>query len=128
MLWLLLVSALLFLACVAYAYSAHGVNAVLAALLASLACLVGAWCSLLCVGMTTGTANALSGTLLSIFLRTGFPFFVAILIVQASKPLADAGLFAMVLFNYLVVLAVETVLAVRIVQANSSSGGSAVNG
>ncbi len=66
--------------------------------------------------MTAGTINALTGTLVSMVVRTAVPFFVTILLVQTVKPLADTGLFAMVLINYLAVLAVESVLAVRMIQ------------
>ena len=99
-----------------------------AALLAGAICFGSASAALVVTAMTAGSPNALAGSFLGIFLRTALPFFVSILLVQASKPLADAGLFGMVLISYLVVLAVETVLAVRIVQAHSIDGGSAVNG
>ena len=69
--------------------------------------------------MTTGTSQAMNGTFLGILLRTMVPFFVSIFLVQASKPLADTGLFGMVLISYFVVLAVETVLAIRIVKSYS---------
>lgn len=92
-----------------------------AAALAGLVCLVSACAALLVTSWSTSTPNAATGILLGIFLRTVIPFFVSILLVQGFKPLADAGLFGMVLINYFVVLAVETVLVVRIVQAQSST-------
>ena len=54
-------------------------------------------------------------------LRTALPFFVTIFMVQANQPLADAGLFGMVLINYLVVLSVESAMAVRMIQVLSPS-------
>lgn len=111
-----------------FGFQEHGGDGLNAALLAGAICFGSASAALVVTAMTAGSPNALAGSFLGIFLRTALPFFVSILLVQASKPLADAGLFGMVLISYLVVLAVETVLAVRIVQAHSIDGGSAVNG
>lgn len=104
----------------AVAFSNHGTNGLVAACVAGLLCFVTSSAALVATSMTAGTLNGLSGAFLGIILRTAVPFFVSILLMQASKPLADAGLLGMVLINYLVALAVETVLAVRIVQAHSS--------
>lgn len=119
--WLLLVAVLVFAAVACFSFARHGNIGVLAAAVASLLCFVSAAAALFVTGMMTGTPNALTGSLLGILLRTMVPFFISILLVQAFRPLADAGLFGMVLVNYFVVLAVETVLAVRIVQAHSST-------
>lgn len=121
MLWLLLVSVFTFACISAYAHPRHGAMGLAAAALAGLVCLVSACAALLVTSWSTSTPNAATGILLGIFLRTVIPFFVSILLVQGFKPLADAGLFGMVLINYFVVLAVETVLVVRIVQAQSST-------
>ena len=112
----------------AYGFTTHGYVGLLAAVIAMLVCCLPAIAAIVVTAFTAATPNALSGTLFGMFLRTAIPFFVSILLVQAFKPLADAGLFGMVLISYLVVLAAETVLAVRVVQANSIDGGSAVNG
>lgn len=89
---------------------------VVAAGVASVVCVVSAAMALFCVALTAGTPNALTGTLLSMVLRTALPFFVAIFLVQSYRPLADTGLFGMVLINYLVVLSVESAAAVRMIQ------------
>lgn len=99
-----------------YGHSQHGMTGVHAAAVACLVCFLPAAVALCCVALTAGTPNALTGTLLSMVLRTALPFFVTIFLVQAHKPLADAGLFGMVLINYLVVLTVESALAVRMIQ------------
>jgi|GEM_PF-6582032 len=119
---LLLVVALVSLCVGFYGYSKHGTVGVGAAAIAGVVCFLSASAALTATALTTNTPNALSGVLLGIILRTVIPFFVSILLMQAFKPLADAGLLGMVLVNYLVVLAAETLLAVRIVQANSSKG------
>lgn len=99
--------------------SRHGSIGWVAAGVAGLLCFVSSAAALLATGMLAGTPNAMSGVLVGMVLRTGVPFFVSFLLVRTSKPLADAGLLGMVLISYLVVLAVETLLAVRIVQAHS---------
>ena len=128
MLWLLLLLLPVVGTVGYFAFQQHGIAGLNAAFVAAFLCYATAAAALVITAMTAGTPNALSGSFLGIFLRTAIPFFVSILLVQASKPLADAGLFGMVLLNYLFVLTVETVLAVRIVQRHSIDGGSAVNG
>jgi len=115
-LWILAAQFTIFVAIGSYAYSVYGNYGVAAAAIAALVCFIPASMALYAVAMTAGTPNALSGTLVSMVVRTAIPFFVTILLVQAFKPLADTGLFGMVLVNYLAVLAVESVLAVRMIQ------------
>ena len=76
---------------------------------------------LLVTGLTAGTRNAVNGTFLGIFLRTGVPFLLSILLTQASSPLAEAGLFGMVLLNFLVMLTAETLVVVRLVQIHTAT-------
>ena len=104
-----------------FGYSQHGIDGLVTAMAAGLLCFAAASAALVVTALSTNTPNALSGVLLGIVLRTAVPFLMSILLMQAFKPLADAGLLGMVLINYLVVLAAETVLAVRIVQAHSST-------
>ena len=102
-----------------FASGRHGGVGVIAAVTAALICLVPSILALMSVALTAGTENSLSGVLFSMLLRTVLPFFVTILLVQVNRPLADAGLFGMVLINYLVVLAVESALAVRMIQMHA---------
>ena len=104
-----------------FGFQRHGSAGLMAACVAGFLCFAASSAALVVTAMSSGTVNALSGTLLGIILRTAVPFLVSILLMQASRPLADAGLLGMVLINYLVVLVVETVLAVRIVQAHLST-------
>ena len=104
-----------------FGYSKFGTAGVITAGVAGLLCFAAASAALIVAALTANTPNALSGILLGIFLRTAAPLLLTILLMQAFKPLADTGLMGMVLVNYLVVLAAETLLAVRIVQANSST-------
>ena len=121
--WILGCQLFVFAALALYVSRTHGSSGVLVALAAGLICFLPAVTALFCVAMTAGTPNALSGTLLSMVLRTALPFFVTILLVQASPWLADTGLFAMVLINYLVVLAVESAVAVRMDPNSRCIGG-----
>ena len=116
MLWILAAQIALSVAIGAYGYSAYGTQGILTTAIAALICFIPASLALYSVAMTAGTINALTGTLVSMVVRTAVPFFVTILLVQTVKPLADTGLFAMVLINYLAVLVVESVLAVRMIQ------------
>lgn len=99
-----------------YGYLTHSWVGVTAAVLAGATCFTPAAAALLMVAATAGTPNSLSGTMLSIGMRTAVPLFALIFLPQLSRPLADAGLLGMVLLNYLAVLAVESLLAVRLVQ------------
>ena len=104
-----------------FAFSRHGTGGIMTAGVAAMICFLPAAAALYLIALTTGTPNALSGTLASMILRTALPFFVTIFMVQAFKPLADMGLFGMVLINYLVVIAVESALAVRLIQTLAPS-------
>jgi hypothetical protein len=88
---------------------------------AGLLCFAAASAALIVAALTANTPNALTGILLGIVLRTAAPLLLSILLTQAFSPLADAGLLGMVLVNYLVVLTAETLLAVRLVNAHSST-------
>ena len=121
MLWLLLAVTVVFLCVSCFSYPRHGWSGVLAAGVSGLVCWLASSAALFVTTYTAGAPHALHGTLFSIILRTAVPFLVSLILIQMSKPLADAGLFGMVLVNYLVVLAVETVLAVRVIQAGQSA-------
>lgn len=118
--WIVAVG-LVLLVCVGwFASNRHGTTGLLAAAIATGVCLVSAILALQAVAVTAGTNNAVSGTLLSMVMRSAIPFFSAILLCQLSPPLADAGLFGMVLVIYLIVLLVETTVAVRLVNQLSA--------
>lgn len=121
MVWLLLVACLLLIALGCFAYPRHGMMGLATAVVSVLVCLVPSGGALFLTGLTAGTSNAINGIFLGVFLRTAIPFLLSILLTQAISPLADAGLFGMVLINFLVMLTVETVLVVRIVQAHAPS-------
>lgn len=121
MLWLLLAVTVVFVFVSSIAFRWHGPSGVLAAGASGLICWFAASAALYVTARTAGSPNAVGGTLLSIILRTVVPILVCLALMRISRPLADAGLFGMVLVNYLVVLAVETVLAVRVVQSGQTA-------
>ena len=98
-----------------YGYSNHGENGVLAAALAGGICWIGALIALVLVGLFRSSHNQMvSATLLGMLFRMGLPLVTGLALTRAGGPLAEAGLFGMILVFYLVGLVVETILSVRI--------------
>lgn len=107
--------AIAFPAVAGYGYTVHGQNGVIAATLAGGICWAGALVALLFVGLFRGSHNQMiSATLLGMLFRMGLPLGAGLLLTHSGGPLADAGLFGMILVFYLVGLVVETILSVRI--------------
>jgi len=121
MLWLLLAVTVVFLCVSCFSFPWHGWSGVLAAGVSGLLCWLASSAALVVTTLTAGSSKAVGGTLLSMLLRTAVPFVMALVLMRISRPLADAGLFGMVLVNYLVLLTVETVLAVRVIQTGRSA-------
>ena len=98
-----------------WAHQQHGSVGVTAVALASLICLTGGWLSLVMLGIYQPTAP-LVGILAGVLFRTVFPLMLGLL---ASKHLrlAEVGVLGYVMLFFWIVLAVETFLAVRIVNA-----------
>ncbi|MEX1097866.1 MAG: hypothetical protein WED34_17610 [Planctomycetales bacterium] len=101
------------------AYRQAGRAGLLAAGIAAGVCLLSSMAALLVTNRFAGTPSAISGALGSILLRTIVPLGVTLFLVDASPVLAEAGLFGLTVVFYLLTLAGETLLAVRIVNAAS---------
>ena len=84
-----------------------------AACLAAGVCLLGTEAALFLAGMFKGTVHAVSATLGGMFLKTGIPLFIGMSLDKAGGPVAEAGLFGMILVYYLITLLVWLVLAVQ---------------
>jgi hypothetical protein len=98
-----------------FAHGQHGEDGVKAAALAAGICWVGAMIALLLVGLFRASHNQMvSATLLGMFFRMGLPLMTGLMLTRAGGPLAEAGLFGMILVFYLVGLLVETILSVRL--------------
>jgi len=98
-----------------YGYSQHGQTGLIAAAIAGAICWAGAMFALVLIGMfRTSQNHVVSATLLGMLFRMGLPLVTGLIITRNGGPLADAGLFGMILVFYLVGLVVETILSVRI--------------
>jgi hypothetical protein len=98
-----------------WSHEQHGIDGVFAVVLAALVCLSGGWLSLSMLGFFQNEAR-IQGVLAGTIFRTMFPFFLGSLLAQNGR-LAAVGVFNYVLCFFLIVLTVETILAVRIINA-----------
>lgn len=105
------------------AYERSGGVGARAAVLAVLITGVPACVALAVTARFAGTMNALSGVLGGILIRTVVPLGFVAVVSTSSPGLAKAGLFGMTVVSYLLLLAVETWLAVGILNAASQQGG-----
>lgn len=95
-------------------------SGILAAATAAVVCLVGAEAALLITIWFRDTEMKIPSVLLGTIFRTGIPLVFGMLAYYAGGPLAEAGLFGMILVYYLLTLAVETILAVQLVSKTST--------
>jgi hypothetical protein len=93
-----------------FASARHGVSGLTALGVAAGVCWVAATAALLVTVWLR--AHVVSGMLLAMPLRMGLPLLVGVALDSRGGPLADAGVFGWIVVFYLVVLAVETPLAV----------------
>jgi len=116
---LLSVAILPFLAAVGYARS--GWMGILAALLASSVCSVGAVGSLLAVAAAGGTVQVVPFILLGTLIRMGLPLITCMALLLAGGPLIAAGAPGMLLVCYLLMLVADTWFSVRLCAARVSN-------
>ena len=100
-----------------FGYTQHGMVGVVAAAVAGGVCWMGGLLALLLVGLVRGREQMVHATLLGMLFRTGLPLITGIVLTRAGGPLAEAGVFAMILVYYLIGLSIETVLSVRLIGA-----------
>lgn len=103
-----------------YHFPQHGWLSVQAAAVAGAICGVSASAALLITALFP-TQQAVQGLLLSMLIRMGLPLGLGLLLSETNEPLARANVFGMIVINYLLALALETVLAVWVTGANKSS-------
>jgi hypothetical protein len=99
-----------------YAADAHGSIGWRAAAIAVVVCWIAGVAALAIAAAMRG-ANATSGVFGAMMVRTGVPFFIGMSLESRGGPLADAGVFGLIVAVYLVTLVVETPLMVRITGA-----------
>ena len=95
---------------------AHGGAGWAAAAVAAGTCWVGALLALVLTGLWRRT-QPLGGALGGIAFRTGLPLVVGLILQRQGGPLAEAGVLGMILLFYFLMLIVETLLAVRLIDA-----------
>src|SRR5690606_20730089 len=111
-LWMLLGVLGVFPLFAAYGYNRYELNGVFSAATAASVVLLGMEGALVLTILFRETDFKIPSVLLGMFFRTGIPLVFGMLMHTAGGPLAEAGLFGMILVYYLLTLVVETVLAV----------------
>lgn len=95
----------------------HGAIGAAAGLIAVLVCYGAAASALALAGLARGPNAALVSLAGGMFLRMGLPLGLGVYLMRNSADLAAAGLFGFIVVAYLTVLAVETVLSLRVLRA-----------
>ncbi|HIF33749.1 MAG TPA: hypothetical protein EYG57_11675 [Planctomycetes bacterium] len=98
-----------------WTYQQHGSVGVTAVAIASIICLTGGWLSLVMLGIYQPTAPVLA-ILSGVLFRTVFPLMLGLLVSQHAR-WAEVGILGYVMLFFWIVLAVETLLALQIVNA-----------
>lgn len=96
------------------AYLRYGLAGVAASAVAAFVCSSAAILALVFTIVTRNTPNAVAGLFFSIFLRTCVPLLAALILLNSGGFLAESGIFGQIVVFYLLLLPVETVLAVRL--------------
>lgn len=97
------------------ASSTYGVFGIYACLTAFVVCWMSGSLALVITVVTTGGIQAVSGMFLAMAVRTGLPLGFGILANSLGGPLANAGLFGIIVVHYLVGLLAETSIAVKMI-------------
>ena len=109
----------------------RGMNGVLAASVAAAICWFGSTVALLLAGYTSRANQAVQGHLLGMFFRLGLPLVTGMILQKAGGPLAEAGVFRLIVVFYLVTLVAETILSLRFIkrsQADHTTAGHSKSG
>jgi len=95
-------------------YYRFGWMGVLSAAIAGAVCWIGAAAALMATALMH-KQSPLGGLFLGMAFRTGLPLVAGMVLHSSAPDLANAGIFGFVLCYYLLALAVETPLAVRMI-------------
>lgn len=106
-----------------YGHSHSGSTGLVAAGIAGLVCWVAASLALTLAFFGQRLGFGLESLLGGIALRTGLPLAVGVLLHKQAGPLAEAGVFVMILILYLCSLLAETLLALRFIPASRGRMG-----
>ena len=116
----LLLVAVFAIAFPAFAYvghQTHGRAGLWAAAVAALVCLGAGLIALTFLALFRDPMQAFNGVGLAMLFRMAIPMAAGIFLTKLGGPLAEAGVFGMIVGFYLVGLLVETLLAIRLVNA-----------
>ncbi len=94
----------------------QGEAGVIATICAAAICSVSGVGALVLTGYGTSQKDGLSYTLGSILIRTGIPLGLAVVISDTQPYLKEAGIFGIIVVLYLLTLALETLLSVRLLK------------
>lgn len=119
-LWMLLGVLGVFPFFAAYGYTRFELHGVFAAITAASVVLFAMEAAILTAIFLKNTELRVQSVLLGMFFRAGIPLVFGMLMHKAGGPLAEAGLFGMILVYYLLTLVVETILAVQLVSQTST--------
>ncbi|MCA9141728.1 MAG: hypothetical protein H6823_22680 [Planctomycetaceae bacterium] len=98
-----------------FGHESHGQAGVLAAAIAAAVCLGAGLVALVFINLFRKPQQAFNGVGMAMLFRMAIPMGVGVVLTKVNGPLAEAGLFGMIVGFYLVGLLVETLLAVRLV-------------
>lgn len=87
----------------------------MAAAVAAIVCLGAGLIAIIFLALFRNPQQAFHGVGLAMLFRMGIPMAVGVSLTKLGGPLAEAGVFEMIVGFYLVGLLVETLLAVRLV-------------
>src|SRR5436190_18262854 len=95
--------------------STRGMSGVLAASTAAAICWFGSTIALVLAGFLSRSNQGVQGHLLGVFFRLGLPLVTGMILQRAGGPLAEAGVFGLIVVFYLITLVAETLLSLRFI-------------
>ncbi len=98
-----------------YGHQTHGLAGVAAAAVAAVVCLAAGFIAITFLALFRDPQQSVNGVGLAMLFRMAIPMAVGFFLTKLNGPLAEAGVFGMIVGFYLVGLLVETLLAVRLV-------------
>lgn len=119
--WLTLALVVVLLAAGAWSFERHGESGLVAALVAFAVCWTAGAAALAITGLARTPERAMHGLLLSMLVRMGLPLAAGIVLQGRGGPLAEANVFGLIVVFYLVMLAVEAFLSVRLVKQTAKT-------
>ncbi len=100
-----------------FGYQSHGEVGIMAAVVAAAICWIAGLVALAFLVLLRQPQQVVNAIGLSMLFRMGIPMAAGIFLTSLGGPLAEAGVFGMIVGFYLVGLLVETLLAVRLVSS-----------